>query len=63
MMYEKNLAIADLEAVYDAISDACDEAGPEKTNLFLAKLALTYSNIIGDRETCLNAIEASLKDL
>jgi hypothetical protein len=34
------LDIAGLEQVYDRLATAIDEAGPEKSELFLVKLAL-----------------------
>ena len=39
---------ATLEAVYDELAQAIDAAGPEKTSLFLVKLALLQARDSGD---------------
>ncbi|MEY4737506.1 MAG: hypothetical protein RL302_1825 [Pseudomonadota bacterium] len=57
------LNIAGLEQVYDALANAIDAAGPEKTELFLVKLALLQANVIGDPQRVQTHIEAALKDL
>lgn len=57
------LNIAGLEQVYDALANAIDAAGPEKTALFLVKLALLQANAIGDLQQVQAHIEAALKDL
>jgi hypothetical protein len=57
------LNIAGLEQVYDALANAIDAAGPEKTELFLVKLALLQANVIGDPQRVQAHIEAALKDL
>lgn len=44
------LTIPDLETVYDLLATAIDEAGPEKAQLFLVKLALLNANALGDAE-------------
>jgi hypothetical protein len=57
------LNIAGLEQVYDALANAIDAAGPEKTALFLVKLALLQANADGNPERVQAHIEAALKDL
>lgn len=59
----KGLTIPGLEAVYDALAQAIDEAGPEKARLFLVKLALLNANAIGSPERFQLHIDAALKDL
>ena len=41
------LTIPGLETVYDTMATAIDQAGPEKTELFLVKLALLNANALG----------------
>lgn len=57
------LTIAGLEQVYDALASAIDAAGPEKTELFLVKLALLQAHTAGDPQQMQNHIDAALKDL
>lgn len=57
------LPIADLEQVYDLLATAIDQAGPEKTELFLVKLALLQANTIADASILQAHVEAALKDL
>ena len=45
-----SLTIPALEMVYDMLATAIDEIGPEKTELFLVKLALLNANALGDAE-------------
>lgn len=54
---------ADMEAIYERLAAAMDEAGEEKAPLFLAKLALLLARFAGDREKVLAAIDTALKDL
>ena len=42
------LDIAGLETVYDLLATAIDRAGPDKTELFLVKLALLNAQALGD---------------
>jgi hypothetical protein len=42
------LTIAALEQVYDALATAIDQVGPEKSELFLVKLALMNASALGD---------------
>ena len=57
------LNIVGLERVYDALANAIDAAGPEKTELFLVKLALLQANAEGDPQRVQAHIDAALKDL
>ena len=44
----RSLTIPGLETVYDLLATAIDEVGPDKTELFLVKLALLNANALGD---------------
>lgn len=57
------LDIAGLEQVYDALATAIDQAGPEKSELFLVKLALMNAQALGDPAVFGAHIAASLNDL
>lgn len=57
------LTIPGLEVVYDTLATAIDQAGPEKTELFLVKLALLNANALGDTELFQQHLQAALKDL
>ncbi len=57
------LDIAGLENVYDALAQAIDQAGSEKSELFLVKLALLNAQALGDPTVFEANIEAALKDL
>jgi hypothetical protein len=57
------LTIPGLEQVYDALATAIDGAGPEKTELFLVKLALLNANALVDPALFQAHIDAALKDL
>ncbi len=57
------LDIAGLEAVYDVLATAIDLAGPEKTELFLVKLALLNAQALGDADAFRQQVEAALLDL
>jgi len=58
-----HLDIAGLEQVYDRLATAIDQAGPEKSELFLVKLALLNAKAIGLPDLFESHIEAALKDL
>ena len=62
-MMPKLLNTADLEQVYDRLATAIDQAGEDRTALFLSKLALALANLVGDRARVEQAIDAALKDL
>lgn len=57
------LSIAGLEEVYDALATALDQAGPDKSELFLVKLVLMNANALGDPASMQAHINASLQDL
>lgn len=57
------LDIARLEQVYDRLATAIDQAGPEKSELFLVKLALLNAKALGQPEIFENQIALALKDL
>ena len=44
------LDITGLEQVYDRLATAIDQAGPEKSELFLVKLALINAKALGHHE-------------
>ena len=56
------LSIPDLETVYDVLAQAIDQAGPEKAELFLVKLALLNANALAQPETVRQHIQAALQD-
>ncbi|MEN9900706.1 MAG: hypothetical protein RLZZ152_1750 [Pseudomonadota bacterium] len=57
------LDIAGLEQVYDRLATAIDQAGPEKSELFLVKLALLNAKALIQPEIFENQIALALKDL
>ena len=63
MTASTTLTIPGLETVYDALATAIDQAGPEKSELFLVKLALLNANALGDPSAFRDHIDAALKDL
>lgn len=62
-MTRPELSIAGLEAVYDRLAEAIDAAGPDKTELFLVKLALLNAQSLGDAQAFAQQIDAALRDL
>jgi len=58
-----HLDIAGLEQVYDRLATAIDQAGPEKSELFLVKLALLQAKAMGQAAVLEAQVEAALKDL
>lgn len=63
MTAQKALTIDGLETVYDALANAIDQAGQDKTELFLVKLALLNANALGDAELFQQQLQAALLDL
>ncbi len=63
MHHSKTLSVPALEQVYDALATAIDAAGPEKSELFLVKLALLNARAMGDAEVFGAQIQAALRDL
>ena len=62
-MSNQALTIGGLETVYDALATAIDQAGPDKAQLFLVKLALLNANALGDETLFQTQITAALQDL
>ena len=60
---KSTLTIPGLETVYDALATAIDIAGPDKSNLFLVKLALLNANLLADPDVFNTHIQAALRDL
>ncbi|RTZ38885.1 DUF2783 domain-containing protein [Candidimonas sp. SYP-B2681] len=63
MKQTKSLSVPGLESVYDALATAIDEAGAEKTELFLVKLALLNANALADPDKFRSHIQEALQDL
>ncbi len=59
----RTLSIVDLENVYDSLATAIDQAGVDKTPLFLVKLALLNANALGDPDVFQRHLQAALEDL
>jgi hypothetical protein len=59
----QGLSLAGLEQVYDALALALDQVGPEKSELFLVKLALLNAQALGDQTLWQQQVDAALKDL
>ncbi len=57
------LTIAGLETVYDRLATAIDEAGADKRELFLVKLALLNANALGDPAVFEQHLGIALQDL
>lgn len=57
------LTVPGLEQVYDQLATAIDSVGPERTELFLVKLALMNANALADPAVFQAHIDAALKDL
>ena len=62
-MSPPTLTIGGLEAVYDALATALDQAGTDKAQLFLVKLALLNANALADEDLFQQHINAALQDL
>ena len=62
-MTDKTLSISGLETVYDALANALDQAGTDKAQLFLVKLALLNANALADETLFQQHINAALLDL
>jgi hypothetical protein len=57
------LTIDGLETVYDALATALDQAGPDRSELFLVKLALLNANALADAQLFQQHIASALQDL
>ena len=62
-MTASTLSSPGLETGYDLLAQAIDQAGPDKTELFLVKLALLNANALGRPELMQQHIQAALHDL
>ena len=62
-MTDKALTIGGLETVYDALATAIDQAGADKAQLFLVKLALLNANALADEDLFQQHINSALQDL
>ena len=62
-MSQTPLTIGGLETVYDALATAIDQAGPDKAELFLVKLALLQAKALGDAEQFQQQVDTALQDL
>lgn len=58
-----SLTVPGLEQVYDALATAIDQAGPDKTELLLVKLALLQAQALGDPAQFQQQLEVALNDL
>jgi hypothetical protein len=63
MMRVPQLDIAGLEAVYDTLAQAIDQAGEQKSELFLVKLALLQAQAQGDASAFAQQVQTALRDL
>ncbi|WP_025915556.1 hypothetical protein [Herminiimonas sp. CN] len=57
------LTIPGLETVYDALATAIDQAGQDKAELFLVKLALLNANALANPKVFDAHVQAALRDL
>jgi hypothetical protein len=57
------LDIIGLETVYDDLAAAIDQAGPERSELMLVKLALLNAQALGDAGLFRQQLQAALQDL
>lgn len=57
------LTVPALEQVYDTLAQAIDQAGPERTELFLVKLALMNAQALGDADVFAQHVQAALRDI
>ena len=62
-MDKPELSITALENVYDSLATAIDQAGPEKVEIFLVKLALLNANALADNALFANHLQTALQDL
>jgi hypothetical protein len=62
-MTDKTLTIGGLETVYDALATAIDQAGADKAQLFLVKLALLNAKALADENLFQEQIKVALQDL
>ena len=60
---KQGLPIDALEDVYDTLAQAIDQAGPDKAQLLLVKLALLQANAQGNSQLFAQQVQAALQDL
>lgn len=53
----------DIETVYDALAAQIDSVGPEKSELFLIKLALLISHELSDANSVIQLIDYAKRNL
>lgn len=58
-----SLSIPGLETVYDALATAIDQAGADKTELFLVKLALLNADALANPQQFEQHLQIALQDL
>ena len=58
-----SLAAPELEAVWERLAEAVDQAGPERDRLMLAKLSLLFADALGDAPRVHALIATALEDL
>jgi hypothetical protein len=63
MKAQNVLSIEGLETVYDTLATAIDQAGQDRTELFLVKLALLNAGALGDAELFRQQVQVALQDL
>ena len=61
--HRTELSLPGLEQVYDLLAESIDQAGPERSELFLVKLALLNARGMGDAEAFAAHVRAALADL
>jgi hypothetical protein len=61
--HHETLTLPDLERAYDTLASAIDQAGDDKAELFLVKLALLNANALASYERFAQHVQAALKDL
>ncbi len=57
------LAVEDLEALWERLAEAIEQAGPERDRLMLAKLALLLADTLGDPDRTAALIQSATEDL
>lgn len=62
-MTTTSLTLDGLETAYDALATAIDQAGPERSELFLVKLALLQAQALGDARQFQQQLVTALQDL
>ncbi len=62
-MIPRLLSKSDLEATYDRLAEAIDAVPQDKRMLFLAKLAFTLADLVGDPARIEQAVTTASRDL